>query len=75
MNRQEFLRRLAEVLDHDGEIAPDQAVQSIIEWDSLGILSVIELLTDLGLKVHPDALRDLGSIAELIDLARPVLND
>ena len=54
MNRLEFLTRLAEVLDHEGVIEANQEVESIPEWDSLGILSVIELLADLNLKVKPE---------------------
>lgn len=68
MNQTEFLKRLADALDHDGELAPDQQVESIEEWDSLGILSVLELLSDLGHKVKPDTLRDINNLSELLAL-------
>lgn len=75
MNKQEFLTRLAEALDHDGVIEANQKVESIPEWDSLGILSVIELLADLNIKVKPEALKEIQSIPELIEIARTAIDE
>lgn len=75
MNKLEFLARLAEALDHDGVIEANQKVESIPEWDSLGILSVIELLADLDIKVKPEALKEIKSIPELIEIARAAIDE
>lgn len=75
MNKLEFLARLAEALDHDGVIESNQKVESIPEWDSLGILSVIELLADLDIKVKPEALKEIKSIPELIEIARAAIDE
>ena len=44
MKTDEFLKRVAEVLDYEGVILSEQELLTIDEWDSLGILSVMELL-------------------------------
>jgi hypothetical protein len=75
MNKLEFLARLAEALDHDGVIEVNQNVDSLPEWDSLGILSVIELLADLNIKVKPDALKEIQYIAELVEVARKAIDE
>ena len=68
MNRIEYLGKLAEVLDYDGQIASNQEIESIPEWDSLGVLSVIELLADLGVKVHPEVLQKMQNISEILEV-------
>lgn len=75
MNKFEFLTRLAEALDHDGVIQSDQNVESIPEWDSLGILSVIELLADLDIKVKPEALKEIKNISELVEIVRTAIDE
>lgn len=75
MNELEFLARLAEALDHDGVIEVNQSVESLPEWDSLGILSVIELFADLNIKVKPDALKEIQCITELVEVARKAIDE
>lgn len=75
MNKAEFLSKLADALDYDGIIRSDQDIASIEEWDSLGVLSVIELLNDMGLKIDPEKIMDLNNISSLIKLVEPVLED
>ncbi len=75
MNQKEFLSRLAHAIDYEGVIEVDQDVESIVEWDSLGILSVIELLSDLGVKVNPDALQRVEKISELLEIAEHVIHE
>ncbi len=74
MKQAEFLYRIAEALDHEGVISADQDLMSIGEWDSLGLLSIVELVSDLGLTIRPDQLGHLQNISELIELAREVID-
>lgn len=73
MNQKEFLSRLADAIDYDGVIEANQDVESIVEWDSLGILSVIELLSDLGIEVNPDALQRVQKISELLEIVEHLI--
>lgn len=75
MNQKEFLSRLADAIDYEGMIDVNQDVDSIAEWDSLGILSVIELLSDLGIKVNLDALQRVQNISELLEIAEHLIHE
>ena len=75
MNQKEFLSRLADAIDYEGVIEVNQDIESITEWDSLGILSVIELLSDLGVKVNPDALQKVGNISELLEIVGHLIHE
>mgnify|MGYP000017313618 CR=1 FL=1 len=75
MNENIFLVELANVLDYDGIILPDQDIATIDVWDSLGILSVMQLLSDMGIKIQVEKISQLQSIAELLIIVRPFLKD
>lgn len=69
MNQATFLKRLAEALDHATALDPAQAMESIDGWDSLGILSTIELFSELGVDVGGEDLGRAKTVADLIALA------
>jgi acyl carrier protein len=75
MDSATFLAKVAEVLDYDGEITRDQNLEDIDMWDSLGILSVLELLEELGKDVDIDTINNLTTAEELIALAGGAVND
>ena len=75
MNKTEFLLKLADVLDYDGEIQSNQDTSSIEEWDSLGVLSVIELLNDIGIKIDPVKIMEINNVSELLQIVQPVLKE
>ena len=75
MNQIEFLIRLADAIDYDGVIEANQDVGSIVEWDSLGVLSVIELFSDLGVKVNPSTLQKVENISQLLEIAEHVIHE
>ncbi len=75
MNQKEFLSRLADAIDYEGVIEVNQDLESIVEWDSLGILSAIELLSDLGVKVNPDALQKVENISELLEIVEHLIHE
>lgn len=75
MNSTEFLQRVAEALDHDGELALGQALEEIDTWDSLGMLSIVGLLEELGVEVDTDAVGALKTTDELIAMAGSAVHD
>ena len=44
MNADEFIAKLTETLATETELTTNTSLDEIEEWDSLGILSVIELI-------------------------------
>jgi len=75
MNRLVFLQRVADTLDYEGNLEPGQSMQSIDGWDSLGILSMIELFSDLGIAVDIAAFSHMETVDDLIVLAGKLIDD
>jgi acyl carrier protein len=75
MDSTAFLAKVAEVLEHDGEITRGQNLEDIEMWDSLGILSIVELLEELGADVDIDTINNLKTTDELIALTGGAVND
>jgi acyl carrier protein len=75
MDSSTFLAKVAEVLEYDGEITRGQNLDDIDMWDSLGILSIVELLEELGAEVEIDTLNNIKTTDELIALAGEAVND
>ncbi len=75
MNKRDFLDQLAQALDYEGEILPDQDVASIDVWDSLGVLSIMQLLSDLGVNVQPEKIAEVHNVSELLAMVKSVLKD
>lgn len=75
MDSATFLAKVAEVLEYEGEIGRGQNLDDIDMWDSLGILSIVELLEELGTEVDIDTLNNLKTTDELIALAGDAVND
>lgn len=75
MDSATFLAKVAEVLEYEGEITRGQNLEDIDMWDSLGILSIVELLEDLGAEVDIDTINNLKTTDELIALTGGAVND
>ena len=69
MDSTEFFAKVAEVLDYDGDITSGQNLVDIDMWDSLGILSIVELLEEIGVEVDIETLNGLTTTDELLALA------
>jgi acyl carrier protein len=74
MKTEEFLKRVAEALEYDGEITSNQDTLTIDGWDSLGVLSIMELLSDLDVKYDVEKLGQISNISELLETASEILN-
>lgn len=73
MNQDEFLKRIADLIDHNGIISPNQDVDSLSEWDSLGVLSVLAFLSENGIQVRSEMLTSITNISELLEISKPIL--
>ena len=69
-----FLARVSEAIDHDGILVPGQSFDGVENWDSLGILSIVDLLEEMGVEVDIDALSTVDTTDALIALAGSAIN-
>tara|TARA_A100000164_G_C21907643_1_gene773876 strand:+ start:919 stop:1143 length:225 start_codon:yes stop_codon:yes gene_type:complete len=51
MNQKEFIDNLSKALETEDLLSPETKLKDLEEWDSLGILSTIELIESCGGKV------------------------
>jgi acyl carrier protein len=75
MNSAGFLAKVAEVLEYEGILSTGQSLNDIDVWDSLGILSVVDLLEEIGAEVDIDQLSNLATVDELIAIAGSAVSD
>ena len=52
MNQKEFIDNLSKALETEGLLSSESKLKDLEEWDSLGILSTIELIESCGGKVN-----------------------
>ena len=52
MNQKEFIDNLSKALETEGLLSSETKLKDLEEWDSLGILSTIELIESCGGKVN-----------------------
>jgi acyl carrier protein len=75
MNSTEFLAKVADVLEYEGSLATGQSLEDIEVWDSLGILSVVDLLEEIGADVDIEQLSNLVTTDDLIAIAGSAVSD
>lgn len=69
MTKDEFLELLIDTIDTEDEITSDTELSSIEEYDSIAILSLMNMYDELDVNVTPESFKDLKSIDDLIRLA------
>ena len=70
MSLEEFLEGIAEALDTDAELSPETELESIDEYDSIGVLSLMSYLDELGIKAAPADFEKFRTVADLVELAK-----
>lgn len=70
MTQQEFIDLLSETLDTEKILTIDTALEQVEEYDSIGILSLMSMYDDLGIKVSPNYFEQINTIADLVKLAK-----
>ncbi len=73
MKIEEFLSKVAAALDHPDELCLGQALEEIDGWDSLGILSLLDLMEQEGVVVNLDQLREAKTTDDLVKMASSVI--
>jgi acyl carrier protein len=68
MNKSEFYKRLAEILDVE-EVGAEDALRDFDEWDSLSVLSVLAMAdSTYGASVRAEEIRLVVTAADLANL-------
>lgn len=75
MNEQQFLQMIAEALDSSVALSRGLSLESLAEWDSLGVLSILDFLESEGVNVELDQLRDAQTTDDLIYLAASIVEN
>jgi acyl carrier protein len=69
MTAEEFLQQLTDVLEADEPLQPGQQLADVETWDSLGVLSAVELYDQLGVKIDLAEVGDAETTDDLVALA------
>jgi len=71
MKTGEFLDLVCEWLNRDpGTINVDDTPDTVAEWDSVGHLSIIATIDQIGVAVDNEEMQNFKSIRELVDLLK-----
>lgn len=71
MTQEQFLIQLSDAMQRDEILSADMRLDSIEEWDSLAVVSLISLYDQLfKLHVNGNTLRECQSVQDLINLAK-----
>jgi len=68
MEREQVLEEIEELLDTE-DLTEDQSLESVVEYDSMGILILMEWYDSLGINVNPEEFMDFNAVSDLIDRA------
>ena len=69
MDRKEILDQIEELLDVE-DLSEEQLLESVVEYDSMGILILMEWYDSLRVDVAPEEFLSFELVSELIDRAQ-----
>lgn len=75
MNRAAFLKDVAEMLDVADPLTPEQILEEIPTYDSLGVLNLLSLFDSLGVQTTPEEVNKARTVQDLIEMAGEKLSD
>ncbi len=68
MKTADFLNQLCESLNRDpGTLTLDDTTETVEQWDSVGHLSIIATIDQLGVDVDSEEMQNFTSVRELVD--------
>ena len=70
----EFLKQLTGALERDEPLRRGQDLGETGEWDSLAVLSVVDLFEQIGADADLDSIGEAKTTDDLIGLAGPALS-
>ena len=65
MNKKEFIDLLSKALETEDSLLPETKLKDLEEWDSLGILSTIELIESCGGKISIEEINSAILVQDL----------
>jgi len=69
MKKGDFLELLKETMSRDENLEEEMLLESIEEYDSLAVLSLMAMYDELGVNVVPKDFENLKTVKDLIALA------
>ena len=70
MTKAEFLEKLEDIFERDGEITEDMVLEEMDEWDSLSAMAVMAFFNkSLSITLLPAEVREMKTVAELVKKA------
>jgi len=69
-----FLEQLTQALERDAPLRRGQDLGETGEWDSLAVLSVVDLFEQIGADADLDSIGEAKTTGDLIALAGPALS-
>lgn len=70
MTKAEFLEKLQDIFERDGEITEDMVLEEMDEWDSLSAMAVMAFFNKtLSITLLPAEVREMKTVAELVKKA------
>jgi acyl carrier protein len=68
MKTTDFLDLIKDTLDSESSITLNDNIEDIEEWDSLGVLSLVGMLDDLGIVFEIEKFEDIKTIRDFVHL-------
>ena len=69
MTRDEMLEAIAEAIDTETPLTPQTRLESLEEYDSVAVLSLMSWFDEIGVTVGPKDFEGLETVADLLALA------
>jgi hypothetical protein len=70
----EFLQQLTDAIEADEALRPGQPLSEAAVWDSLAVLSVVDLFENIGVDADLDSIGKAETTDDLIALAGPAVS-
>jgi hypothetical protein len=74
MTVDEFLSQLTDAIEAEEPLRPGQALDEAAVWDSLAVLSVVDLFEQIGADADLDSIGKAETTDDLIALAGPAVS-
>ncbi len=74
MTVDEFLSQLTDAIEAEGPLRPGQRLDESAVWDSLAVLSVVDLFEQIGADADLDSIGQAETTDDLVALAGPAVS-
>lgn len=70
MTKEQFLEKLTDILDYEGEIICDMRLSEIEEWDSLSYISFLAYSKTIGKDINIALVKNAETVQDLYNLIK-----